>query len=111
MREAGWGNAMRYMLTGDEWGAEEFYRLGLTQAVTPPGKELDRAVEFARKIASSAPLGVRATLTSAHRALAEGETAAYAALLPEFTKLFRTEDFQERVRALGENRTPIYRGR
>ena len=23
VREAGWGNAMRYMLTGDEWGAEE----------------------------------------------------------------------------------------
>jgi enoyl-CoA hydratase/carnithine racemase len=22
-REAGWGNAMRYMLTGDHWGAEE----------------------------------------------------------------------------------------
>ncbi len=111
VREAGWGNAMRYMLTGDEWGAEESYRLGLTQAVTPPGKELDRAVEFAKKIASSAPLGVGATLASAHRALAEGETAAYSALLAEFTKLFRTEDFQERVRALRENRRPVYRGR
>jgi len=111
VREAGWGNAMRYMLTGDEWGAEESYRLGLTQAVTPPGKELDRAVEFAKKIAFSAPLGVRATLAPPHRAPAEGETAAYAALLPEFTKLFRTEDFQERVRALRENRRPVYRGR
>jgi enoyl-CoA hydratase/carnithine racemase len=111
VREAGWGNAMRYMLTGDEWGAEESFRLGLTQAVTPPGKELDRAVEFAKKIAASAPLGVRAALASAHQALTEGETAAYAALAPEFAKLFRTEDFQERVRALGANRTPIYRGR
>jgi len=111
VREAGWGNAMRYMLTGDEWGAEESYRLGLTQAVTPPGKELDRAVEFAKKIASAAPLGVRATLASAHQALADGETAAYAALLPEFTKLFRTEDFQERIRAIRENRRPVYRGR
>jgi enoyl-CoA hydratase len=43
--------------------------------------------------------------------LAEGETAAYAALLPEFAGLFRTEDFQERVRALRENRLPIYKGR
>ena len=110
-REAGWGNAMRYMLTGDEWGAEKSYRMGLTQAVTAPGKEFDRAVEFAKKIASSAPLGVRATLASAHQAFAEGETAAYAALLPEFAKLFRTEDFQERIRAFGENRPPIYRGR
>jgi enoyl-CoA hydratase/carnithine racemase len=111
VREAGWGNAMRYMLTGDEWGAEESYRLGLTQAVTPPGQELDRAVDFAKKIAAAAPLGVRATLASAHRAQAEGETAAFAALLPEFGKLFRTEDFQERLRAGRENRLPVYQGR
>jgi len=111
VREAGWGNAMRYMLTGDEWGAEESYRLGLTQAITPPGNELERAVDLAKKIASAAPLGVRATLGSAHRALAEGETAAFAGLLPEFAKLFRTEDFQERLRAARENRLPVYHGR
>ena len=111
VREAGWGNAMRYMLSGDEWGAEESYRLGLTQAITPPGQELDRAIDFAKKIASAAPLGVLATLASAHRALAEGETAAFAGLLPEFARLFRTEDFQERLRAGRENRLPIYRGR
>ena len=28
VREAGWGNAMRYMLTGDHWSAEESYRMG-----------------------------------------------------------------------------------
>lgn len=111
VRDAGWGNAMRYMLTGDEWGAEESFRLGLTQAVTPPGKELERAIDFAKKIASAAPLGVRTTLASAHRALAEGETAAFAALLPDFANLFRTEDFQERIRAANENRAPVYRGR
>jgi enoyl-CoA hydratase/carnithine racemase len=41
MREAGWGNAMRYMLTGDGWNAEEAYRLGLVQELTPPGQQLD----------------------------------------------------------------------
>ena len=111
VREAGWGNAMRYMLTGEEWGAEESYRLGLTQAVTPLGKELDRAVDFAKKIASAAPLGIRATLASAHRALTEGETAAFAALLPDFANLFRSEDFQERINAAKENRLPVYQGR
>jgi hypothetical protein len=28
---------MRYVLTGDEWGAEESYRLGLTQAAEALG--------------------------------------------------------------------------
>ena len=34
-----------------------------------------------------------------------------AALLPDFAKLFRTEDFQERIRAAKENRLPVYLGR
>jgi enoyl-CoA hydratase len=33
VREAGWGNAMPYMLTGDHWSAEEAYRMGLVQQV------------------------------------------------------------------------------
>jgi enoyl-CoA hydratase len=102
---------MHYMLTGDEWGAEEAYRMGLVQAITPPGKELETAIGFARKVAAAAPLGVRATMKSAQQAVLEGETAAYAALLPDFGALFRTEDFQERVRAFKENRRPIYKGR
>ena len=30
---AGWGNAMRYLLTGDEFDAAEAYRIGLVQEV------------------------------------------------------------------------------
>jgi len=37
VREAGWGNAMRYMLTGADWSADEAYRMGLVQELTPPG--------------------------------------------------------------------------
>jgi enoyl-CoA hydratase len=85
VREAGWGNAMRYMLTGERWGAEEARRMGLVQDVTSPDQQLDRAVDLAKKIAAAAPLGVRATLASAHRSYAEGETAAFTALLPHST--------------------------
>ena len=111
VREAGWANAMRYMLTGDEWGADEAYRMGLVQFVTPPGKQLDRAIEVARKISAAAPLGVRATLSSAHRALSEGQDAAFAALFPELARLAQSDDHQEYFRALAEKRAPAYRGR
>jgi enoyl-CoA hydratase/carnithine racemase len=111
VREAGWGNAMRYMLTGDEWGADQAYRLGLVQYVTPPGQQLDRAIEVARKIAVAAPLGVRATLDSAHRALNEGQEAAFAALLPELARLAQSDDHQEYFRALQQKRAPAFRGR
>jgi enoyl-CoA hydratase/carnithine racemase len=111
VREAGWGNAMRYMLTGDEWGADEAYRLGLVQYVTPPGQQLDRAIEVARKIAAAAPLGIRATLGSARRALNDGQEAAFAALLPELARLAQSDDHEEYFRALQEKRAPAYRGR
>jgi enoyl-CoA hydratase/carnithine racemase len=110
VREAGWANAMRYMLTGEEWRAEDSYRMGLVQAVTPVGQQLDRATEIARKIAASGPLGVRATLASARRAMTEGERVALLTLQPEFARLSRTEDRQEYIRSLQERRAPTYQG-
>jgi enoyl-CoA hydratase len=109
-REAGWGNAMRYMLTGDEWGAEEAHRMGLVQAVTQPGKQLDVAVELATKVAAAAPLGVRAVLASSKQALAADEATALAGVQPTFRSLQQTEDFKEFQGALREGRAPIFRG-
>jgi len=109
-REVGWGNAMRYMLTGVEWGAAEAYRLGLVQEVTPQGEQLDRAIDLASQIAAAAPLGVRATLASSRQALAADEATAFAALQPEFGRLLQSEDAREFQRALKEGRAPVYRG-
>jgi enoyl-CoA hydratase len=109
-REAGWGNAMRYMLTGEEWGAEEARRIGLVQEVVSTGKQLDRAIEIAQKIAAAAPLGVRATLASSRQALASEETA-FAALQAELLRLAQSEDRKEFVRALQERRQPVFQGR
>jgi enoyl-CoA hydratase/carnithine racemase len=108
-REAGWGNAMRYMLTGEEWGAEEARRMGLVQEITPPGQQLERAVAIAGKIAANAPLGVRATLASAHQAIAS-EDPALAALLSDFPKIVQSNDAKEFQKALREGRQPAFRG-
>jgi enoyl-CoA hydratase len=109
-REAGWGNAMLHLLTGEPWNADEAYRLGLVQAVTAPGQQLDRAIEIADKVAAAAPLGVRATLASAHQAISTEDTAL-AALGPVFAKLIRSDDAKEYGRAVQEHRAPVFRGR
>jgi len=109
-REAGWGNAMRYMLTGDTWGAEEAHRMGLVQDITPPGKQLDRAIELAQKVAAAAPIGVRATLASAHQSLV-GEETALAELQPTVAAIFKTEDLKEARRAAQEGRAPVFQGK
>jgi enoyl-CoA hydratase/carnithine racemase len=68
VREAGWGNAMRFMLTGDHWSADESYRMGVTQQIAPTAEAaLATAIAMAQKIASCGPLGIKATLASSHQ--------------------------------------------
>ena len=111
-REAGWGNAMRWLLTGDEYDAAEAYRIGLVQEVVDPGRQLDRARELATAIATkSAPLGVKATLASAHRARLEGEAAAFARLDADMAELFETEDGREGLQSFLERREARFTGR
>jgi len=50
----GWGNAMRYLLTGDRFSAEEALRIGLVQEVVEPGRQAERAYEIALRIAKQA---------------------------------------------------------
>jgi enoyl-CoA hydratase len=91
-RAAGWGNAMRWMLTGDQFDAAEAYRIGLAQEIVPDGTQFDRALELAERIAAQAPLAVQATLANARSALTEGDVAAAATLQPTLARLAATED-------------------
>jgi enoyl-CoA hydratase len=106
---AGWGNAMRWLLTGDEFGAEEAHRIGLVQEVVQPGAALARAVAIAETIAAQAPLGVRATIASARRALLEEEAAR--ALLPEVKRLMASADAREGLASFVERRTAKFEGK
>jgi enoyl-CoA hydratase/carnithine racemase len=110
VHEAGWGNAMRYLLTGDEFGAQEALRLGLIQEIVEPGRQLDRAVELAETIAAQAPLGVRATLASARCALTKGEEAAIQRLRPDLEPMLQSGDLQEGIRSFRERRPPRFTG-
>jgi enoyl-CoA hydratase/carnithine racemase len=111
-RDSGWGNAMRWLLTGEEYDAAEAHRIGLVQEVVEPGRQVDRAVELAEMIAKkSAPLGVKTTLASAHRARVEGETAAFARLDSDMADLFGTEDGREGLMSFAERREARFSGR
>lgn len=111
-REAGWGNAMRWLLTGEEFDAGEAYRIGLVQEVVEPGRQVDRAIELATAIATkSAPLGVQAVLASAHRARLDGDAAAFACLDADVARLFDTEDGREGILSFVERREARFVGR
>jgi enoyl-CoA hydratase len=112
VREAGWGNAMRYMLTGDHWSADESHRMGITQEIAPtPQAALEAGIATARKIAACGPLSIKATLTSAHQVIDPTEADALSRLDAQYSALYRTEDFLEGRRAEAEGRPPRYQGK
>ncbi|MCU1569543.1 MAG: crotonase/enoyl-CoA hydratase family protein [Naasia sp.] len=107
----GWGNAMRWMLTGDRFDAAEALRLGLVQEVVPHGSQLDRAMDLAQRIAAQAPLAVQATLANAKLARTAGAAAAAAALPGELARLTRSEDAGIGMTAFLTRTAPNYLGR
>ena len=108
-REVGWGNAMRWLLTGDEFGAEEALRIGLVQEVH--ADPLTRTLALAEVVAAQAPLGVYATLASSRAAIPAAERAAEARLMPDLQPIMRSEDVAEGLRAFLERRPGRFTGR
>lgn len=108
--QLGWGNAMRWMLTGELFDAAEALRIGLVQQVTERAALDATATRIAETIAAQAPLAVRTTMASSRAALVDAE--AEAARLPERARaLFATEDAAEGMRAFVERRPGKFRGR
>lgn len=97
-RTAGWSNAMKYLLTGDKFDAQEAYRLGIVTEVVAKGMQLERAVELAEKIAAQAPLAVQATLASARAALLD-EAAEDAFVGKRLARLAGSNDARRAMEA------------
>ena len=108
--QLGWGNAMRWILTGEELGATEAHRIGLVQEVVPAGQQLARAVEIAQLIARQAPLGVQGTLANA-RIAGRNEEAAREHLAGLLPALLASDDAAEGVHSFLERREARFTGR
>lgn len=108
---AGWGNAMRWLLTGDEFDANEALRIGLVQEITAHGHQIEKAIEIAERIAKQAPLGVSATIESARKMQSEGFDKAAEHLTPQILELFKSEDAKEGVQSFIERREGNFSGK
>jgi enoyl-CoA hydratase/carnithine racemase len=107
----GWGNAMRFLLTAEEFGAVEALRIGLVQEVVPAGKHVSRARELAQLIAKQAPLGVQGTLSNARVMEQHGQKAAVEHLTSLLPGILASEDAMEGVQSFIERREAKFAGK
>jgi enoyl-CoA hydratase/carnithine racemase len=112
-QRCGWGNAMRWVLTGEEFDADEALRIGLVQHVVPvadDGAPVDAARAIAERIAAMAPLGVQGSIANGLVGWRDGETAAIADVRRRQHEVFASADAKEAIAAMVEKRQPAFTG-
>ena len=108
-QRVGWAHASRYLLTGENFSAEEAYRIGLINEVVPAGMQVDRAMELARFVAEQAPLAVEATLRNARVARDSFESEAIRQLPRELEMLLKSKDFEEGISSFASREKPEFK--
>ncbi len=97
------------IITGEQVGAPELYRLGLINRLVPTGKHLEAAEELAEKILKAPPLPSRAGVRLSRRQWVQ--PCADADMYSQPLNLHLTEDFKEAGRSFVEKRPPQYQAR
>ena len=110
-RLVGSGRALELMLSGDTIPASEAWRIGLVNRVVAPGELAAAARALAERLASQAPVAVRAILD----AVREGMQMSLAAGCEHEAALFgvtaATDDWREGTRAFLEKRRATFKGK
>ena len=106
----GHARAIEMLLTSDRWDAAEAYRTGLVSTVVPDEQLMDEAVSLARRIASNAPLVMRAVTDELRGRVLRGVEAALSREVWAQSMAVRTADYREGVAAIAERRPPLFLG-
>lgn len=90
---------------------DEAHAIGLADMLVPHDQVRSASLSLAAEIAVNSPLGVTATRATLRRNLADRVREATERELAEQTRLRRTGDFSEGVKAMAERRVPVFTGR
>jgi enoyl-CoA hydratase/carnithine racemase len=90
---------------------EEAYAMGLADVLVPQQQVRDAAVKLAAEIGENSPLGLIATRMTMRGDIADRVRKATDHELEQQTRLRKTQDFKEGVKAVFERRLPNFSGR
>jgi enoyl-CoA hydratase len=110
-RAVGKYKAMRYLLTGDLFGAKEACGMGLLSEVVPDAEVETRAVALARQIAELPPLAIELLKEAVLRGMDGALDTGLALETKAIQLLFSSQDQKEGMAAFIEKRKPDFQGR
>ena len=110
-RTVGKYKAMRYVLTGDLFGAKEAFDMGLVSEVVPDAEVEKRAVAMATQIAELAPLAIQQTKEAVLRGMDASLETGLTLETRTLQMLFASKDQKEGMAAFIEKRKPKFEGR
>lgn len=103
--------ALEMLYTGQRLKGEEAVEIGLADKLAPLDQVRDVAHDLAAEIAASAPLAVASIRATMRGDLAQRIRKATDHEMVEQNLLQQTDDWREGVKAMGERRTPDFKGR
>ena len=90
---------------------DEAHAWGLADVLVPQDRVRDSALKLAAEIAENSPLGLISTRATLRGDIADRVRKATEHELSEQTRLRKTDDFKEGVKATAERRVPSFSGR
>lgn len=110
-RLAGRKRALEYLLTGDPFGPERAFDMGIVNRVVAHDDLLDAAFELAGRILRHSPLASARILSAVTRGLNATISEGLQIESEQFARMAASQDVHEGLAAWIERRTPRYDGR
>jgi methylglutaconyl-CoA hydratase len=111
LRQVGEKHARDLLLTGRIIGAEEAFRMGLVNEISPPDKLPERARQLAASLLANSPASLLATKRLLKQYAADDLDGQIAAAVQENAGIRKTADFHEGVSSFLEKRNPRWTGK
>lgn len=109
-RLAGRKRALELLLTGDPFGPQRAYELGLVNKVVPHDTLLEESFALAQRILRHSPLAAARIITAVTRGLNATIDEGLAIESEQFARMASSNDIFEGLGAWIERRTPSYTG-